>query len=183
MDFKRSYAVYVIDEVPGDARCQQVYYYPPGETKGGIGHGGGMIVRVVLSTGQDWFGIFAPGIEGRNVYHSALTTPNPDALCVISRGAGYFVQASNPEEWVKIEAFPIRNIVTTHYPPVMVFADETRLSAYGKEGHLWCIEVSLEGFVGLQASEMSIQGQAFRENLLEMASFRVDIRTGELLWM
>lgn len=182
MSFMQSYRVETAELPAGGQRSQQLYYYPPGTSEGGVGHGGGMIIHVTPNEAQDWFGVFAPGSEDDNMLHMVSTTPDPDAVCVVSRGAGYIVRTRTPHEWEEINVFPIRDFIAIADPPTIVFVDETRLAAYGPGGRKWRTVVSLEGFHDLEARESAIHGRAFRDNLIVMTSFEVDARSGELVW-
>jgi hypothetical protein len=63
-----------------------------------------------------------------------FATPNPDVVCVVSAGAGYWVDTVEHNA-IDVPAFPIRQIEIAD--GILVFADFTKLVAYNSRGLAW----------------------------------------------
>jgi hypothetical protein len=62
---------------------------------------------------------------------------NRSEVCVIASGAGYIVRADDPRQWQPVRCIPIRNAIAIPEQDLIVFADFTRLVAYGPDGPKW----------------------------------------------
>jgi hypothetical protein len=77
-----------------------------------------------------------------------FSTPNPNVLCVVASGAGYWVDVLQQTK-SDISCFPVRQVQIIEEPRLLVFADFTRLEAYDANGLKWRTEhlVSDELFI------------------------------------
>lgn len=67
-------------------------------------------MRVSLRAGRAWVGMFAFGDFGAAGTSRGLSMPNPEQICVVTRGAGYVVSATHPETWEEIATIPILEV-------------------------------------------------------------------------
>ncbi|RME44853.1 MAG: hypothetical protein D6795_17335, partial [Deltaproteobacteria bacterium] len=80
------------------------FYYPGASTVGGRD---GVIVRMEPNDDAPWIGTFAFGQFGSRGVTKVVPLPDRQRLCVVSRGAGYVVLASDPLTWEEIPFVPI----------------------------------------------------------------------------
>src|SRR2546425_2622421 len=83
------------------------YYFPGASTQGGRD---GLLVEVRPEHSQPWLGTFAFGQVTPNGVSGIFTTPDPQRLCVVSKGEGYLVSATTPTEWEVVRATPIIDV-------------------------------------------------------------------------
>lgn len=94
----------------------------------------GPLVRIEPKNGVPWLACFCKGYEPGQVADGAYTTPNSDIVCVVSKGAGFWVDTVKRES-TNIPAFPIRQVEYTKR--LLIFADFTNLATFGSNGLLW----------------------------------------------
>jgi hypothetical protein len=120
--------VELLDERPGSPVTNQ-FYIPPGKS---IGQDG-MLVHIIPDATGDWIGCFAFG-DFRAGLSAVIASPQPEMLLVIARGAGYLVNTARPSEWKQIPCVPVRDARVLLDHRLVIFADFTRLAAYGTNG-------------------------------------------------
>jgi hypothetical protein len=94
--FPHRYQADLLDELPG-GNAIPTFYFPGVSQKGGPD---GLLVSIRPNEAQPWLGIFAFGGYGPITVLSS--TPDPDILLVVSRGAGYYIRADDPKAWTGI---------------------------------------------------------------------------------
>ena len=94
----------------------------------------GPLIRIESKSGIPWLACFCKGFKSGDVADAAYTTPNPDVACVISNGAGYWVNTLERDA-TNVPVFPIRQVECTHH--LLLFADFTNIAAFGSNGPLW----------------------------------------------
>ncbi len=82
------------------------HFFPAG-ARGGHD---GLVVQVRPAETEAWIGTFAFGREGNAAVTRVLGMPDPDQLCVVARGAGYFVCASAPERYEIVPMTPLIDV-------------------------------------------------------------------------
>ena len=82
--FPHHYVVEEFGELPGTGtfKARLIYFPTP---KGRPEHNGEWL-RVKAKSGKTWVGVFAFGPGSRT---GVVSTPEPNTVCVISKGAGY----------------------------------------------------------------------------------------------
>ena len=98
LDFQCKYSIEALEELGAEER----YYYPGATTKGGKD---GLIVEVISLEGKRWIGVFAFGEISPKGISGIYSMPDPDKFCVVSRGAGYIVSSSDPEDWQEVKNY------------------------------------------------------------------------------
>jgi hypothetical protein len=152
------------------------YYFPGATTQGG---GDGILLRVRPDHGQAWLGTFAFGRVSPKGFSGLFTTPDPEYLCVVARGEGYFVPANKPEAWGSVGVKPVVDVRPVGAHGIIVFADFTRLWAYGPTGLKW--KTSRLAWDGLEITEItstSIVGVFWDVSNQTTANFVVDLVSG-----
>ena len=101
--FPRSHQVEELRELPGTGEFSApVIYFPP--SKSSPEHNG-LWLRVRANIGKAWVGVFAFG-WGLGLSR-VFSSPDPNRLCVISRGGAYVVNDEEPELWEQIQIIPV----------------------------------------------------------------------------
>jgi len=171
--FAHSYTCEELIEVPNTA-TPRIYF--PGASREG-GHDG-LTVEVHPAVGQAWIGTFAWGSVSPRGLSGVFTTPDIDRLCVVSRGDGYFVSASDPQAWTRVQATPVMDARLIPAKGLIVFADFTRLWAYGRGGLVWKREIGWDSLQITDVTEAIIKGEYWDAPRGVMADFAVDLETG-----
>jgi hypothetical protein len=173
--FPQSYECEWLLETPPTTALPH-YYYPGASVQGGRD---GVLVKVRSECGQEWLGTFAFGRLTQRGVSGLFTTPDPDRLCVVAAGEGYFVSANTPTSWEEILAVPTRDVRPIAAHDIIVFADFTNLVAYGKTGLMWRTKrLSWDDLKIIEVTDVFIKGE-FWDILSEgTATFVVDLATG-----
>jgi hypothetical protein len=132
--FECDYAVEEVHESSHMDNGLQRFYFPGASTVGGRD---GVLLKVTPAAGTAWIGCFAFGLFGGESITQVSTCPNPAELCVVSSGKGYFVPADDPLRWQLNRATPVAAVRAIQHKRLLVFADYTKLVAYGSDGFVW----------------------------------------------
>jgi hypothetical protein len=130
-------------------------------------------LRVLPGGGEAWVGAFAG--EGFG-FDAVAATPDPGTLCVVAQGTGYLVPAADPARWVRVESFPIRDLVPVVERGLLLFADHSSLTAYGSGGVVWTRRLGSDDLEVSQVTAVTIAGTIF--DLGEQVEFRIDVESG-----
>jgi hypothetical protein len=171
--FAHKFECEVLEELPGQPTG---LHYFPGQTAGQDG----LVVRVVPETFGAWTGVFAFGRFGPGGLTRILSMPDPECLCVISRGAGYVVRVCDPSAWQKVNAIPIVDVRPIPEAGLVVFANYTELLAYDDQGTRWRTKrLAWDGFRILIESDRTLVGEYWDNREETTRRFEVDLGTGE----
>jgi hypothetical protein len=173
--FPHLYECSQLSEIPGSASLPH-YYYPGATTKGGQD---GILVEVRPEQGEHWLATFAFGKIAPKGASGILTTPDPKRLCVVAQGEGYLVSANAPMSWERVQATPIIDVRAVPAQAIIVFAEFTRLIAYGPGGLKWKTKrLSWDNLKIREVTDTFIKGEFWDIRTEAMASFVVDLATG-----
>ena len=100
-------------------------------------NGSGLWLKVKARSGKTWIGVFSRGYNVPPAFSRVLGSPLPDRVCVIADGNGYIVDVENPEVWEQIPVMPVLGVRPAVEANLLIFADFTRLAAYGQTGLVW----------------------------------------------
>ena len=100
--FPHGYVVEEFGELPGTGTLKVPLIYFPAPR--GRPERDGEWLKVKAKSGRTWVGVFA---FGPGSLTAAISTPEPNTVCVISKGEGYLVNADSPELWEEVRACPI----------------------------------------------------------------------------
>jgi hypothetical protein len=105
-------------------------------------------------------------------------------VCIISLGAAYIVKADEPDAWEQIPIMPVLEVRSIPEHQLLLFADFTRLAAYGSNGLVWrSPQVCWDELKILNVTNHSVEGVGYDPtNKLGESRFAVDIRTGRSLF-
>lgn len=180
--FPHSYEVQEFGEIPATGRLTipQIFFPSP---KGRPEHDG-LWLKVKGSNGKTWVGIFAFGYSSPPAFSRILSSPDPDRLCVISRGAAYLVKADEPEVWEEIPLVPVLDVRPIPENNLVVFADFIRLAAYDSQGPAWqSPRVCWDGLKIVRVTSETIEGTGHdpTNSISPESRFVVDLKTGRSL--
>jgi hypothetical protein len=130
LTFPHSYSAIRLTELPGDGKHSPIYF--PGASR--TGGKDGILLKFTNANGEQWTGCFA---FGNYQFCGVFALPNPDCVCAVSNGAGYWVNVNEPEKSSEIRVFPIRDVRAVPGAQILLFADFTSLFAFGPDGQLW----------------------------------------------
>ena len=154
-----------------------VYYFPEASIKGGKD---GIIVEIIPEHGESWIGVFAFGTQNQTGFSGVFTMPDPNKLCVVSKGKGYLVNVNDPKYCEIIDAIPIIDVHAIPTKNIVVFADYTKLVAYDETKIKWKTKrLAWDGFKIIMASEECIKGKYYDLRSEGDEFFEVNLSTGE----
>ena len=152
------------------------YYFPGASTQGGRD---GLLVQVRPERGQPWLGTFASGRVTPKGISGIFTTPDPQRLCIVSKGEGYLVNATAPTKWERIRATPIIDVCSIRAKEIIVFANLTELVAYSSAGMKWRTKrLTWDGLRITKVTDALIEGEFWDIRTEAKGCFVVDLATG-----
>jgi len=173
--FPHLYVCEQLSESPASARLPH-YYYPGASTEGGRD---GILAEVRPENGEPWLGTFAFGQIAPKGASGIFTTPSPHRFCVVAKGQGYLVGAKVPTEWEAVRATPIIDVRPIPAQGIIVFAEFTRLVAYGESGIKWRTKsLTWDNLKITEVTDTFIKGEFWDIRSEATGSFTVDLATG-----
>ena len=174
-DFPSSYVVDVNPDWPD--RGEEVIPFPAYSTLN-VHTGEFHNVRFFLKAGGSWIGQFELGQRG-GFENSVFTTPTPSQACVISSGAGYWVDAEERHA-TRIECLPITQAIVTVKHSWIIIATWSDLFAYSSPNATWSL-------LNLANDRLRITG--IKEDILTAVGFEmggmiemhINLLTGQLI--
>lgn len=176
------------DAFGADYECKQLfelpaslsvphYYYPDASTQGGQD---GLVISVSPAQGAPWIGTFAFGrLSASKEVCGIYATPDPEMLCVVAKGQGYFVSVRKPEVWEQVQAKPIVDVRPVHAMGIIIFAEFTRLVCYGRDGLVWKTDsIGWDGFKVTDIENSVLRGEFWDAPSESRERFEVDLATG-----
>ena len=105
--------------------------------------------------------------------------PNPHWVCVVAEGQGYLINANVPTSWERIAIIPILDVRPIQARQIIVFADHTRLMAYGLSGMQWKTKrLVWDALTITEVTEELIRGKGCDAGNGETVYFTVDLSSG-----
>src|SRR5277367_5102973 len=129
-EFSANYIIHSDRDLPSGGK-------PPVQFSSGGRDGIGLdgpLLEIELSDGTTWFAVFSDGFRKGNFVSGIFHTPDPDTVCVVTRGKGSWVNTASRTS-LDIPTIPIRQVEATS--TIMMFASFSSVSAFGTEGLLW----------------------------------------------
>jgi hypothetical protein len=172
-EFPSLYEAKLLSELPAN---MPRFYFPGANSEGGKD---GLVVRISTKNSSEWIGVFAFGYPSPKVKNGLYSCPDEQVLCVVSQGRGYLVRADEPSAWEQVRAYPITYMQSVILHNLIIFADFTRLTAYGKDGLSWQTdELSWDGIKISAVFGDFIHGFGWDAPTGKYVAFTVDMRTG-----
>jgi hypothetical protein len=174
--FPANYTIHLDQELPGSGgEIPSFTRDRSGRVPSGID---GPLLGIEPVTGPRWLAYFANGWRTNDLVDAVFTTPDPDAVCVVAKGAGYWLNVKTREK-KNIPVFPIRQVEVAGNR--VLFADFTRLASFCSVGLEWVSERLTSD--KLKISEVDTAREVAVCNGWDAPScreteFSVDLRTG-----
>jgi hypothetical protein len=176
--FPHNYEIEEFGELPGTGTLKvPLIYFPP--PKGRPEHNGEWL-KVKAKSGKI-VGVFAFGCGSRT---GVISTPEPNTVCVLSKGGGYLVNAESPELWEEVRTWPVIDFRPLPEQELLVFSDFTGLAAYGSDGLVWrSPRVCWDDLRITKVTGETIEGTGYdpTNSLKQEMQFAVDLKTGRSL--
>jgi hypothetical protein len=177
LSFADGYEISILNELPNTSVTR--HFFPPKDWGGYDG-----ILVSVAPTGESaWLGQFAFGTFRPGVC-AVFTLPEPEHIAVVARGPGYVVHTRNPNQWEEVEAQPIRQVRVLRHERLVLFADWTRITAYGDTGLAWISErLCWDDLSMVTVEQQTLVGTGSdpTDPTHLAKQFRLDVRTGRVL--
>jgi hypothetical protein len=160
-------------DLPASGGGPAQFFYPGARETGSSD----LLVKVTPFNGEPWLANFAA--EGFPL--TALTTcPDPNVFCAVVRGAGYMVRADDAHVWSDVRAHPVLQVIPDLDHELLLFADFTRIAAYGTGGLSWRADFVLDGLKILSrtGTELWIRGEHYATGEEQLV---IDVMTGEIV--
>lgn len=154
---------------------KQYSYFPDNKMNGQDG----LIIEVEPQNGLPWIGIFSFG-DFENGKTGIFSHPDPNSVCVISKGRGYIVKANNPSQWMEISAYPIFDAISIRKHNSLIIATNSGLIAYDDKGLKWKTDrLTLDDLkiCGLTEDAVTVEGSGLRK---ESVKFKIEFELGRV---
>ncbi len=180
LTFPHSYEVEELYDLPGTGKFDvPLFYFPRPKTRP---EHDGLWLRVGTESGGSWIGVFAFGYPSPPAFSRVISSPNRDRACIVSNGSAYVVKADEPDSWEQVPVMPVLDLRSIPEHQLLVFADLTRLAAYGTTGLVWrSPRVCWDELRILNVTHDTIEGVGYDPLNPGESRFAVDIRTGRSL--
>jgi hypothetical protein len=165
-----------LTELSGNGQ-QPPIYFPAATTLGG---NDGLLLQFANSDGRNWKGCFA---FGDYELCGVFSLPDPDSMCVVSKGTGYWVYVNAPEQSYEMPVRPIRDVRVLLDAQIILLADFASLSAFGSKGRLWSQQVCWDELKISNIHDGVVKGTGFDPTNRQQstAEFAVELSTGRVL--
>lgn len=170
LGFIANYDCEVLPGLPGVGPVP-LQFHPQGQST----HSQGLVIKVVPNSGIPWIGNFQ---FGDGTLSEVYSTPSEQIVCVVAKGQGYLVPVNRPVEYQIVKSYPIKEVFPVPQRRLVVFADFTKLSAYGADFVWVTSRLSWDGLKITSVTSELIQGLAWDSPLDKEVEFFVDVRTG-----
>lgn len=135
LTFTHTYQVQDRFELPGSGESEIPTIYIPPHNRA---EHAGLWLRVRASNGRAWTGVFAYGLGGLFGFSRIMSSPDPDSVIVISKGAAYLIRADDPSSYKQLlPVNPVTDARAIAEQGLVLFASFTKLFAYGPDGVRW----------------------------------------------
>ena len=131
-NFPANYSVVADVELPSSGGLVVNFKY--GSPAGAIVGVDGPLMRIETSIGPPWLACFSKGYKGGGVVDAVMTTPNPDIVCVVCEGAGYWIHTLSRTK-DDVATFPVRQVEMAN--EYLIFVDFTKVAVYSRSGMAW----------------------------------------------
>lgn len=174
--FPCSYQAKQIPELTNNGDVQIVHFTPDSIQR----PSDGLLVEITPKDRLPWIGVFGFGEWDGDEANGIFRCPDQDAVCVVSRGRGYIVQANDPDLKIDITPFPVVDVIQLPTHGLICFVGLTSLSAYGKDGLRWKTgRLSWDGLKVTAVDPTIIRGSGWDASTGLDVDFVIDITTGQ----
>jgi hypothetical protein len=175
LTFPHSYTV-MRTELSRNGEHPPIYF--PGRLK--TGGKDGLLLRFTPINGMHWDGCFA---FGNHEMCGVFASPDPNRVCVVSNGTGYWVHVDEPEKSSKMRVLPIRDVRIITAERILLLVDFTSLFAFGSDGQLWQHRVCWDDLKISDIQQGIVSGTGYDPTNSEqsISTFAVELATGRIL--
>ncbi len=175
-DFPAAYDCAPLIELPGVAT--DLLYFNT-SCRSGTNHDG-LLAMIEPMNGEAWMGVFEWGSPSPDSSLSGFwSLPNKDHVCAVSRGVAYIVSAADAGKYTVVPLRPICHVLPVPSADLIVFGDFTKLSAFGKGGHIWTTpRLSWDGLEISGVEGSRVVGTRWDAPSQARVGFSVDLETG-----
>jgi|SRR5215469_15619095 len=179
--FPHRYEIEEIPEFPSTGSFPEpVFYFPKPKERP---EHDGLWLKFHDADGHSWIGIFAFGDYSLT---RVISSPDPNRVCIISKGNAYAVMANQPQTWERVPVLPVLDVRTVRQHGLLVFSDFTGLAAYGSRGLVWqSPRLCWDRLKILNVTDNTIEGTGYDPTHAahgsDQMNFAVDLRTGRSL--
>lgn len=171
LGFVADYQCEILPGLPGSGSVPLQFHREGQRT-----HSEGLVIRVTPNHAKPWMGNFQYGDEKLSEVYAS---PSEETVCVVAQGQGYLVPVNHPAEYEVVRAYPIKNVFAIPDRRLIVFADFTKLTAYGPKGIAWeTQQLSWDGLKITRVTSEAIQGLAWDSPHQKEVEFLIDTKTG-----
>lgn len=118
--------------------------------------------------------------QGTGGLSGSYSTPNPNCVCVVVNGQGYWLHVDFPGKFSIVDVAPIKGVIESVDNQVLLLHDYTTLVAYGPLGFLWHTpDVSWDGIKDLSIAGKELRGLGWDSPADSWVPFCVSLLTGE----
>jgi hypothetical protein len=180
LPFPHHYKVEVAVELPSGPNSAKILFFPGGTENGG--HDGVLVKVTPRGKDRPWFGIFSFGdLRGKTI-SGVFSCPKEDVLCVVAAGRGYMVSVNTPTETCEVPAFPITNVWPAMERALILFADFTKLVAFGRNGLTWTSKrLSWDGIEIVSVDAKYARGKGWDPSRSTVIEFTLDLSDGQMI--
>lgn|SRR5574341_516721 len=134
---------------------------------------GSLILRFTTEMGS-WIGDFRGGYRSAASFTGVVSTPNRSLAAILVAGNGVLVDTLSPERYEQLHVFPVTSVFEDPQGGLVLFADFSRVSAYGSDGRRWTSDLRADGIraegVGPDGIEVSVRrAPAFQHERLTLS--------------
>lgn len=174
--FKASYHAECVSEPV----CSEKIFCYPGAIPNA--HTKGVGVEFFPDNAEPWFATFANGDISPNAITFAGTHPNKSHAVIISKGIGYIVDSSNPEDWEELTIQPIMGVAVDEQANILVLWDFIRMICLDEKGVRWKTpSISWDGIKDVTIIGDCIQATIWDAPASKNAITNIAIKDGKLL--
>ncbi len=167
---ERKISFEILPGVPGTG--SKIYHFH--EKEGTFSEG--LAVKFTLEDGSAWIGNFQFGDYDLS---GIFEFDDKQSVCVVARGVGYFLYVKKPSNYEVLSCYPIIEVRAVPHRQIFVFADFTKLTAYGPQGLLWKTpRISWDGIKITEVTPELIIGLAWDSPKQQNERFEIDVITG-----
>jgi hypothetical protein len=177
MHFPHNYEIEQFPELPGGGSGDVPLFCFP--RPGGSPERDGLWIEVRPQGYSSWHAVFANGHKSPPAISKVISTPDPFRACVDSKGSGYVVKATDPDDWQTIPIFPIVDIHLLPQHECLLFIDFSMIAAYGRNGMMWQAKSPFDGLKITNADGNRIEGVGYYPASASDCPFVVDARSGD----
>ena len=163
-------------ELPGSGESDIPRVYIPSPVNR-MEHAGTWL-NIRASSGFMWTGVFAYGLGGPSGCSRIMSSPDPERVIIISRGAAYLVKANDPYSAVLLPITPVTDARPIAKLQLVLFVSFSSLFAYGFDDLVWTSDFGVDDLRLIRVDDDRIEVQGYDPSSGQTVAFAVNFKTG-----